>query len=484
MRRRRSGLASSLTPDLCVIGAGAAGMAVAAAARRIGASVVLVERDPGGKSLRSGPLALRALAAAAEKAAAAASGERFGIFAEAPRVSFRRVHDHIAEIANGRAPEFGGAKLGALGIELIQATGSFTDPRTLKAGDTTIRARRFVIATGGTAIVPGLPGLLSVPYFTSETIFDNTRKLTHLVIVGAGPMGLELGLCYRRLGCEVSIVESGRALAHADPELASIALRRLREEGVVLHEDSRIVAIQARSQGIGVSIEAAEDTVGLDASHILVASARAANLAALNIEAARIRRAKSDPAALALSPSLRTSNPKVYAVGEAAGHAPMPHIAGLEADLVVRAALLGQPARYEPAAVPRLTLTDPPIAEIGLTEPMARGRFRSGFTVYRASYAESDMARAGRDGMGVVKLLVSGAGRVLGAGICGTGAGDLAALFALAIEQAIPAARLADLATAYPSHADLVRQLGAMAGANAAPSAWQSRLLALNRLLP
>ncbi len=187
--------------------------------------------------------------------------------------------------------------------------------------------------------------------------------------------------------------------------------------------------------------------------------------------------------ALSLSASLRTTNPKIWAVGEAAGHAPAPHLAAIEAELVVRAALLGRQSRYEPAAIPRLTLTDPPIAEIGLTEPMARGRFKTGFAVLRASYAENDMARAGREGMGVVKLIVAG-GRILGAGIAGAGAGELAALFALAIEQKIDAARLADLAAPYPSYADLARQLGEAAARAAPVSRFEARLFALNRLLP
>ena len=151
---------------------------------------------------------------------------------------------------------------------------------------------------------------------------------------------------------------------------------------------------------------------------------------------------------------------------------------------MVRAALLGQPARYDPAAVPRLTLTDPPIAEIGLGEPVARARFKSGFSVLRASYAEDDDAKASRGGMGVVKLIVARTGRILGAGIVGAGAAELAALFALAIEHDIPAAALAELAAPYPSHADLARQLGEQAVAAAPQSRWQARRFALNRLLP
>jgi pyruvate/2-oxoglutarate dehydrogenase complex dihydrolipoamide dehydrogenase (E3) component len=474
-----------LTPDLCVIGAGASGLAVAEAARRLGASVVLVERGtPGGSSLRSGALALRALAAAAERAAVAISSPEFGVFPEeAPKVAFRKVHDHIAETIARSAPQSGVARLTALGIEMVRGTAGFSDPKTLQAGDTTIQARRYVIATGAKPILPEIPGLFSVPYFTTETIFDNTRKLTHLVIVGAGPMGLELALSYRRLGSEVSVVDPGKALAHVDPELAEIALRRLRDEGVKLHEESAVVAVQARSQGIGIVVRAKDEPLQLDASHILVAASRAANIDELNLDAARIRRSKSDPGALSLSQSLRTTNPRVYAVGEAAGHAPLPHLSALEADLVVRAALLGQQTRYDSAAVPRLILTDPPIAEVGLSEPMTRGRFKTGFRVFRVSYAESDIARADRRGMGVVKLIVNRAGRLLGAGVAGAGAGELAALLSLALERNLSVTDLAQLRAPHPSYADLLRALGEQAAVGTEQSRWTRGRFALTRLL-
>lgn len=457
---------------------------MAEAARRLGASVVVVERgEPGGMSLKAGALALRALCAAADTAAAAQAGEQFGVFHEPASVSFRKIRDTIAQLIGRGVSEVAPERLAASGIDLLKGIGSFADPRTLRVGDTQIRARRFVIATGARPVQPDVPGLLSVPFFTTETIFDNTRGPSHLVVIGAGPMGLELGLAYRRLGAEVTVIEAGRALPQADPELAEIALRRLRDEGVRLIEDATVAGVEPRSEGICVVVQAGAEQAALDASHILVASTRAAALDDLNLEAARIRRSKSDAGALSLTASLRTSNPRVWAVGEAAGHAPAPHLAAIEADLVVRAALLGLQSRYEPAAIPRLTLTDPPIAEIGLTEPMARGRFRAGFSVLRASYAENDMARASGEAMGVVKLIIARGGMILGAGIVGPGAPELAALFALAIEQKIPAGRLADLAAPYPSYADLARQLGAMAASDTPRSALETRLFSLNRLL-
>jgi len=444
----------------------------------------MVEKgSPGGMSLRAGALALSALAAAAEQAALGRAGAPFGVFGEPPKVSFRKVHDHIAQsIGRGRA-EVTPETLAAAEIELVRGTGAFADPQTLSVGDTAIRARRFVIATGASPLLPDIPGLFSVPYFTTETIFDNTRKLTHLVIAGAGPMSLELALSYRRLGCEVTVVEPGRALPAADPELAEIALRRLREEGVALLEAAAIVAINARSQGIGVVVRSGDEKLTLDASHILVAAGRAPNLAELNLEAARVRRTHGAEGGLALDAALRTSNPRVFAVGEAAGEAPAPHIAAIEADLVVRAALGGRPLRYDPAAVPRLTLTDPPIGEIGLSEALARTRFRTGFSVLRASYADSDLARARRDGMGVVKLMVARDGHLLGAGCVGAGAGELVTLFGLVLAERILVARLAELAVPYPAYAGLLRELGERAAAAAPARRGATWRFGRNRLL-
>ncbi|HWA19376.1 MAG TPA: NAD(P)/FAD-dependent oxidoreductase [Devosia sp.] len=476
-------MATTLTPDLCVIGAGASGLAVANAARRLGASVLMVERGSfGGSSLRAGALALRALQVAAEKAVAARAGAPFGLTGEDPKVNFRRLHDHIGEIVANAVPEASPAALEARGIELVRGIGTFADHQTLKAADAVITARRFVIATGAQPRLPDIPGLFSVPYFTTETIFDNTRKLTHLVVLGAGPMGLEIAWSYRRLGCDVTVVEPAKMLAESDPELAGIALRQLADEGVQLLEGAVIVAIQARSQGIGIVVRAGDSNINLDASHILVAPLRAPALAELGLDAARIKLDR-DGTHLRLSGALRTTNARVYAVGEAmrAGTA---HDVALEADLVVRAALMRQPVRFDASRVPRLALTTPEIAEIGLTEPMARARFKAAFEIVRATYAGNDRARAAREGSGVVKLIVGRTGELLGAGIVGPAAGELAALLSLALSRGLKLADLAAFAPPYPSYAGILRELGQRRADGTAPSALEQRLLSLNRLLP
>jgi pyruvate/2-oxoglutarate dehydrogenase complex dihydrolipoamide dehydrogenase (E3) component len=469
-------LSTLSTPDLCIIGAGASGLAVAEAAQRFGASVTLVEKaEPGGASHRAGALAMSALSASARYAAAPARSAALGVTLDPPTVSMRKVHDHIAEVLRQAAPQGGAARIAALGIELVRGAGVFTSPRTLQVGDATIEAKKYVIATGASPTLPDIPGLLGVPYFTTETIFDNTRRLEHLAIVGAGPLGLELALSYRRLGSAVTVVDSGKALAQSDPELVEIALRRLRDEGVVLLEDAAILAVQAKGEGLALDLRVGAEPRTLEASHILVAIGRTPNLEGLGLDAAKIRRAPGH-GGLQLGSTLRTSNSRVYAVGEAAGH--LTHLNVIEADIVLRAALHGKAPAYEPALLPRLTLTDPPIAEIGMTEPMARLRLKGGYSVLRASYAENDLARANRDGMGLVKLVLGKAGRIIGAGIVGTGAGELAAFFALAMADNRDAASLYLLPSPHPTIANLIEVLGAQARGP------QKRPTLLNRLLP
>lgn len=475
-------LAELLTPDLCIIGAGAGGLQAALTACELGASVVLVERGRmGGVALNAGSIPSKALVAAGAVAHAIRSGAPFGVTGEEPRVSFRKLHDHVHGVVAGIAPRISVERLQALGVQIVEAEGRFLDPRTLEAGDARIRARRFLIATGAAPVVPPIEGLEAVPYFTTETIFANTRKLTHLVVVGAGAWGLELAQAYNRLGTQVTVVERGAPLAGTDPELAAIALRRLREEGVDIRGETTVTAIQARSQGIGVRVSAAGGEATLDASHILVATDRLPNLDRLDTDRARLRRSAADRRRLQLSPGLRTSNRRVYAIGDAAGTASSA-AAARQAEALVHRLLLGLPQRRRP--LPSVVYTDPEIAEIGLGEAAARARFGDRIRVLRASFADNDRARALGQTYGLAKLVTDPRGRLLGAGIAGPAAGEISTLLALAVAQRLTATQLRELAAPHPTLSEIVAELGAAFSRDRPPGPLQRRLLALVRLLP
>lgn len=478
-------MAEILTPDLCVIGAGAGGLAAVEVARTYGASVVLVERGKlGGETHNTGCIPSKALVAAARHAHAIRTGAAFGIAADEPRINSRKLHDQIQNLVGGLGADDAASRLEALGAQVIMGEGKFLDQRTLGVGEVRVRARRFVIATGSRSLVPAIPGLDSVPYFTTETIFDNTRKLTHLVVIGAGPLGLELAQAYVRLGTQVTVVEPGQPLPQSDPELADIVLRRLREEGVEIRASTEVSLIQARSQGIGVIVRSAEREHMLDASHILVAVERVPSLDGLDLDKARIRRSKADSRRLEVGPGLKTSNRRVYAIGDAAFGGQAAQAATHQAGMVVRNALLALPLRHRPELVPVVTYTDPEIAEVGLAEAAARAERKDSFLVTRWSFAQNERARTMRQGYGVAKLITDRSGRILGAGIAGADAGELIALFSFAIANGLSARHLGAFVAPYPTLTDVARRLGMEAQRELTPNPLLARLVALNRLLP
>jgi len=473
-------VADILTPDLCVIGGGAGGIAVAELARSHGASVILIEAGRlGGSALNTGAVPARALAAAAATAQGVRDAGRFGIAVDEPKPSFRRIHDHVEQVIGTLAPGVAAERLQTVGVEVIAGRARFVSRSALAVGEAEIRARKFVIATGSRAAVPDIPGLDAVPYFTADTILDNTRKLTHLVVIGGSADALMLAQAYRRLGSAVTLIANGPLLAGMDPELVGLGLEQLQAEGVVLLIEASVVAVQARSMGTGVVIRERDVDRPLDASHVLVAGDRVPMLDGLEPETAGIRRDQAGQR-LVLNAALRTTNSRVYAVGDVVGSHSVPS-ARHQAERVVRHALNAGAAGS--ATLPRLVAVDPPVAEIGLNEAEARARHGSRFHVTRVSYAENDAARAESRARGVAKLLTDKSGRIIGAGVVGPGASELIALFALAMTAGIPATKLADMPVPYPSHADIAVRLVEEVRRATAGKPFVQRLAGLGRLI-
>ena len=373
-------MADILKPDLCIIGGGSGGLTVAASARAFGASVVLIEKgEMGGDCLNFGCVPSKSLIAAARHAEAGRSGKAFGVGFSAPKVDFARVNAHIQGVIADIAPHDSVERFEALGVTVIKDHARFTDKRTVIAGDTTIRARRFVVATGARAAIPPIPGLDAVPYLTNETVFNLTSRPKHLVVVGAGPIGTELAQAYRRLGSGVTVVEMADALAREDPEMAEIVLRRVKADGVDVRARTAIVSVARRDDAIVVTIKpengAEEEITG---SHLLIAAGRAPNVEDMGLDQARIKTGKTG---IKVNSRLRTSNRRVYAIGDVAGRLHFTHVAGYHGALVVRSTLFGLPAPVKPTIIPWATYTDPEIAHVGLTEAEASKRFGASFKV-------------------------------------------------------------------------------------------------------
>src|SRR5262245_19559084 len=340
-----------LTPDICVIGAGSGGLSVAAAAAAFGVSVVLIEKGKlGGECLNTGCVPSKALIAAANHARAIARSGAFGISAKTPEIDFGKVHGHVPAVIAAIAPNDSKERFTGLGVRVIEGAARFKDRDTVVVGDATeVKARRFVIATGSSPALPPIPGLEAVPYLTNETIFELTARPTHLVVIGAGPIGLELAQAFRHLGSKVSVLEAAQPLAREDPECAAILLDALAREGVELRSKATVVRLAAAGAMIEVVMRDGHGEQTLEASHLLVATGRRANADDLALELAGIAR---DRNGIVVDKGLKTANPRVYAIGDVVGRGQFTHLANYHAGLVVRNALFRLPVRLNEDVVP------------------------------------------------------------------------------------------------------------------------------------
>ncbi len=449
-----------LRVDLCVIGAGSGGLSVAAGAAQLGASVVLIEADRmGGDCLNFGCVPSKALLAAGRSAAAFRAGAAFGVAPAEPRVDFAAAKDHVDRVIAAIAPHDSVERFEGLGVRVILARARFVSPQAVEAGGVVVRARRFVIATGSRPAVPPIPGLDAAPFLTNETIFALRERPEHLLVLGGGPIGVELAQAHRRLGCAVTVLEAGRALGREDPELAAPVLDRLRAEGVEIRQGAAVASVAVEGGGIALRTEGGEVFRG---SHLLVATGRRAAVADLGLEAAGVR---VNAAGVVVDAGLRTTNRRVYAIGDAAGGPMFTHLAGHHAGLVIRSALFGLPARLRLDAIPRATYASPELAQVGLTEPEARARHGARLEVIRTPYAENDRARTEGLETGLLKLMIV-RGRPVGVGIVGAQAGELIGLWALVVAGKLKLADVAGMVAPYPTLTELSKRA---AGAYFAP---------------
>jgi pyruvate/2-oxoglutarate dehydrogenase complex dihydrolipoamide dehydrogenase (E3) component len=442
-------LAELLTPDICVIGAGSGGLSAAAAAAAFGVSVVLIEKGRmGGDCLNYGCVPSKALIAAAKRAHAGAAGSMLGVDAS-PQVDFTGIHRHIHKVIAAIAPNDSAQRFIGLGVQVVAGMGRFTDQQTVAVGDIEIKAGRFIVATGSSPAIPPIPGLADTPHFTNETIFDLTELPSHLVVIGGGPIGLELGQAFRRLGARVTVIEAARPLAKDDAECAQIVIDALAREGVAIRAGATaksVRQVQGKIELVVTDGGAAEETI--EASHLLVAAGRAPNLEPLELGKAGIQHSK---AGITVNRSLQTSNDRVYAIGDAvAGGLMFTHVANYHAGLVIRHALFRLPAKVEYNLVPWVTFTDPELAHVGLTDEQARKQnYR--VRVLRWPYHENDRAQAERTTQGHVKVVTDRRGRILGATIVGAHAGELIAPWTLAIGQGLNIRAMAEVVAPYPT---------------------------------
>ena len=437
-----------LRVDICVIGAGSGGLTMAAGASQMGAETALIEGGKmGGDCLNYGCVPSKSLLAAARAAEGMRRGGRFGVDGAEPAVDFARVHDHVHDVIARIAPNDSVERFEGLGVKVIREYARFSGPRRVEAGDVAVSARRFVIATGSRPRIPPIPGLGSVSYLTNETIFDLTELPEHLLVMGGGPIGMEMAQAHRRLGARVTVLERLRILPRDDPELVDFVRRRLTAEGVDRFEGIEIDRVERAGRGVAVFAVKDGAERRIEGTHLLIAVGRRPNVDGLDLEAAGIAYGEKG---IAVDGRLRTSNKRVFAIGDVIGGYLFTHMAGYHAGVVIRNALFRLPAKVDYRAVPWVTYTEPELAHVGMGEKQAREAMGD-IRVLRWPFSDNDRAQTERDTDGMVKAIATRKGRVVGASIVGHHAGELLLPWSLAIDRRIPLGKIAGLIAPYPT---------------------------------
>ncbi|MGJ8602680.1 MAG: dihydrolipoyl dehydrogenase family protein [Marivita sp.] len=435
--------------DVLVIGAGSGGLSVAAGAAQMGASVVLLEAHKmGGDCLNYGCVPSKAILASGKAAYAMRHAEQFGIADAVPQVDYAAAKDHVADVIAQIEPMDSVERFEGFGVRVIQERGVFVSPTEVQAGEHIITARRIVIATGSSPFVPPIPGLDSVPYITNETLWALREQPEHLLVIGGGPIGMEMAQAHRRLGSKVTVIEGAKALGKDDPEMAEIVLESLRDEGIEIAEDA--LAKEVRGQAGAIEVET-EDGRVFKGSHILVAVGRKSNIDTLDLDKAGITTTRTG---IKVDDMLRTTNKKVYAIGDVAGGLQFTHVAGYHAGVIIRSMLFGLPSKATTRHIPWATYTQPELAQVGLTEAQAKKEHGIKLEVVRFHFNHNDRAIAERKTRGLIKVMVV-KGRPVGASIAGEQAGELINLWALVIANKMKMGQVAAMVAPYPTIGEL-----------------------------
>lgn len=438
----------TLKTDICVIGAGSGGLSVAAGAVKMGASVVLIENNKmGGDCLNTGCVPSKATIAVARNVNAINTCQKYSIQAEPASVDYADLAKYVSGVIAKIAPNDSVERFTTLGVNVITATGKFIDKNTVQAGDTFIKARRFVIATGSSAATPPIPGLSECTYFTNETIFSLTERPKHLIVIGGGPIGCELAQAHLMLGTKVTLLEGFSILPKDDPGAVEVVRKNLLAQKLNLFEAIKVINIEQSNNEIKVTITDDGQEKIMTGSHLLIAAGRTPNLSELDLDKAGI---KHSARAIDVDNRLRTSNKKVFAIGDVAGSFQFTHAAAYHAGIVIRNALFHLPAKTNYHTMPWVTYTTPELAHVGYNEAMAK-QANLTYETITWPFSENDRAIAENNTEGFVKVLLGKKGIVLGATIVGEHAGELIPIWVMAISKKLKIKDIAGLIIPYPT---------------------------------
>lgn len=451
-----TGAKRKLKADLIVIGGGSGGLSAAAGAAMLGLKVVLYEKaEMGGDCLNYGCVPSKALLTTAKYAQSARESAKFGVTTSEPVVDWEGVKAHVRKAIDTIAPIDSVERFEGLGVTVIQEHGQFADPKTVVSNTTEATARRIIVATGSTAFIPPIPGLNEAPYITNESVFSLPEQPKHLIILGGGPIGMEMAQAFQRLGTEVTVIEMDRAMARADADHAAVAVEAIREEGVTILEGHKAVKVTGTQAAVTVETEAESGNQTVNGTHLLVAVGRRAVMDGLELEAGDVA---FDRGGVKVSDKLRSiSNPRVWALGDVAGQGQFTHLAGWHASVFTRRALFKQGSKASDLPLPAVTYVSPEVAQVGLTEAEAREQFGDSVTTSSFPFHDNDRAIAEGKTLGEAKLIIR-KGKLLGASIVGDGAGDIIQMVGYGMSNKLGVQSLTNFISPYPTRTEIVKR--------------------------
>ena len=463
--------------DIAIIGAGSGGLSVASAAAQLGAKVALIEKHKmGGDCLNYGCVPSKALIAAGEAAQTIRTAGQFGVNGHEPVVDFAKVNGHVHSVIASIAPNDSVERFERLGCHVVQAAAKFVSPTELEAGGERITARRFVVSTGSKAFVPPIPGIKDVKVYINETIFDLTEAPGHLIVIGGGPIGIEMAQAHRRLGCKVTVLEAFSIMPKDDSDAVAVVRERLLGEGLTIIENAKVEGVAQAGNGVAVGINRNGQTETITGTHLLVAAGRRPNVNDIGLDAAGIA---FTPKGIEVDARLRTSNKKVFAIGDVTGGYQFTHMAGYHAGIVVRNALFNVPAKVDYKAVPWVTYTDPELAQVGKTLTEAQ-KTDTGAKATEWKLAENDRAQAERATEGFIKVVTGKGGRIIGSTIVGRHAGELILPWVLAVQKSMTMRDITGIIAPYPTLSEISKRA---AGAYYAPTLFSKRTQGLVKIM-
>lgn len=442
--------------DICIIGAGPAGLTVTAVAAQLGLSTALVENARmGGDCLNYGCVPSKTLLSNANKVFNChRTTDWLNLGKLSDEIDWRRINEHVRDIMESVGERDSQQRFESLGATVYRQQGRFIDHKTFETASGRIQAKKFVIATGSHPFIPPIPGLESVDYLTNETVFSLNSQPEHLLIIGGGPIGCELAQAFKRLGCQVSVLEHHQMLPKDDPSMVDSIRQQFGRDGIALYEGGDIENVGMDGQTVHINLTHDNRAITLQGSHLLVATGRRPNVDRLGLETAGVTHSQTG---IQVDKRLRTANKRIFAAGDVIGGYPFTHAAAYQASVIIKNAIFRLPAKTDYHALPWVTYTTPQLAQVGYTEKSAK---QHGITYQLVTFALDDNDRFVIEGhsQGQLKVIVTPKGKIIGVTLVACGADDLITPWIMACQYRLTLKQLTELILPYPTKSEIVKQ--------------------------